>query len=185
MLRRPRGLLGLHEAAALLRRTGRAALGMDVSPSAIGLAVARWSPAARPAIEPLHTLYRPKAYGSHDPAAAAAALKAIAAEHRVGLLVVGWPLELSGNEGVQCGRVLRILHKLQANGLLTPLTLFDERYTSRQARHSFDEIGLFKRKWRRRLEDRAAAVLILENMLDLAAAPTSAAAPDSPIGSLI
>ena len=150
-------------AVRLLRRTGCGALALDVSATRVGVAVT--DPARTQAL-PLATLRR----GRLDATGAAtravgAALRPLVAEHGVGLLVVGWPLEVSGREGRRCREVAGFVADLATFGALAlPATLVDERFSTRAARAALEEAGAPPRVVDR-AEDRVSASIVLDALL--------------------
>ena len=92
------------------------------------------------------------------------ALKTIALNYDVGLLVCGLPLSLLGEKTSQTkqteARALKI-----ANDLDLPLHYQDERYSSKEARSFAQSLGYTDKQLRGSL-DMFAAVLILEAYLD-------------------
>ena len=114
----------------------------------------------------------------------AAQLRRIATEHAVCGIVVGWPLELSGDEGAMCARVRGFVASLQKTaeegagnhsdnhlGAL-PVVLWDERFSSLQARASLagSRLGSTRAAKHKAATDRVAAALILQDFVDSAGA---------------
>jgi len=116
-------------------------------------------------------------------------LRAVVRETSASALVVGWPLELSGNAGPQCGRVARLLSSVALMGSLDdlglcseataalrakddgdaalpvlPVTFWDERFSTREAIENIDEDLSLSTK--RRVVDPLAAALIMQGFLD-------------------
>jgi putative pre-16S rRNA nuclease len=156
-------------------------LGIDLGERRIGLALADGdgSPA-----RPFRTIRRNPA-----PADDAAALAPIVTENGVSELVVGLPLEASGEHGPQAELSQSWAHEIAA-ALELPLTLRDERLTSHLAEQ---RLGPMKRgrsggpptraqreAYRARV-DREAAAIILQDELDARAA-VQYASPAGPPG---
>jgi putative Holliday junction resolvase len=78
-------------------------------------------------------------------------------------LVVGLPLEMSGNEGRQAGRV-RAFAERAATHLGLPLEYWDERLTTVAAERTLLEADMSRRK-RRQVIDKVAATIILQGYL--------------------
>ena len=144
-------------ALRLLRRTGCAALGLDVSATKIGVAV---SDPGRTRGLPLGAIRREKldARGAATRRVSVRIAEAVAA-HGAGVVAVGWPLELSGAEGKRCREVRGFVVDL---ALATPVALVDERFSTRAARAALAEAGA---PAARGAEDAAAAAAILETLL--------------------
>ncbi|MFQ5536032.1 MAG: Holliday junction resolvase RuvX [Gemmatimonadota bacterium] len=134
------------------------ALGVDVGERRIGLAV---SDPTGTIATPLETITRRA--GKRWPLAR---MEEIARNHEVEHLVVGLPLDLSGEENEWCARVREVGDGL-ARRLGVPVTYVDERMTSKRAERAVRGIGLKKsaREEKGRV-DAAAAALILQAWLD-------------------
>lgn len=152
-------------AVALLRR-GRKALGLDVSPSRVGLAVSDPSGSALP----LGTIRRKHRGGGSEMRDIGRQIAAAATRHGVCVLAVGWPLEPSGAAGERCEAVrdfVDAVRRVAQN--LPPVVFVDERFTTQAARHQLSEAGA---SLKHGAEDSAAAALILETLLDGAPPPS-------------
>jgi putative holliday junction resolvase len=93
-----------------------------------------------------------------------AAIAAICAAEQVEHIIVGIPLTMSGEPGVQAELTRRWVAVLQ-RGLALPVELVDERLTSVQAHRSLDSMGM-KRRQHRQHVDAVAATLLLQGYLD-------------------
>lgn len=97
-----------------------------------------------------------------------AAIAAIVAEHGVGLVVVGQPLELDGTEGPQSRRVAHYANALAAH-LSIRVVLWDERFTTMEAEEILRQRRSEKKRRRARVSgelDAIAAAVILQSYLD-------------------
>ena len=150
-------------ARALLRKTRGPALGLDVSPSRVGLAVS--GPGGGGAL-PLGTIKR----AARDVRAVSGKIAAAATRHRAALLAVGWPLEPSGVAGERCAAVRAFVDAVRAEAALPPVVFVDERFTTQAARHALGEAGAATTHG---AEDAAAAALIVEALLEEERAPPS------------
>ena len=92
-------------------------------------------------------------------------IRDIVGEHRIVEIVVGMPLELSGNKGPSALKVDAFVERL-GRYVNIPISTTDERLTSVAVERAFDE-GQVKRKRRKEVVDQLAAVLILQGVLDL------------------
>ena len=79
-------------------------------------------------------------------------------------IVLGFPLQLNGQEGIRAEEVKKFQALLTAE-LPYPIILRDERLTSAQAEKELKSQG-FKRKKRSELVDAMAAQIILQDYLD-------------------
>lgn len=144
-------------------------LGIDLGERRIGLAIGDLDGGA----VPLATIRR-----GRDLDADAATLGRILVEQRASELVVGLPLEASGDEGPQA-QLTRAWAEAVAERVGVPLALRDERLTSHQAEQ---RVGPMRRgrsggpptpmqrdAYRARI-DREAATIILQNELEARAA---------------
>lgn len=91
-------------------------------------------------------------------------IPALAAAHRVRLIVVGYPKSMDNRENEQTRLVDRFIDRL---GQLAdcPVTRWDERLTTRLAERYLLAADLSRRR-RRRVVDRLAAQVLLQDYLD-------------------
>lgn len=145
-------------------------LGIDLGERRIGVAVADLGGGVA---TPLITLSRSKSIDED-----ARVISRLASEHRAGSLVVGLPLDMNGNEGIQAARTREWAAAVaDATGL--PVRLRDERLSTVRAE---TRVGLpargrsggpptaAQRDAHRARIDREAAALILQDELDATAA---------------
>jgi putative pre-16S rRNA nuclease len=85
-------------------------------------------------------------------------------EYQVAEIVVGYPLRLSGAEGIQSGKMQHFAAELRGK-LGIPVHLWDERLTSSQANRILRESEISIKK-RGEAVDRLAAVLILQSWME-------------------
>jgi putative Holliday junction resolvase len=104
-----------------------------------------------------------------------AALRRLAADRGVGLVLVGNPVHMSGREGRQSEWVRGFAEALhQQTGI--PVKLWDERLTTVEAQRVLRDSGISIEK-RARAVDRLSAVILLQSYLDSLALQ---AAPEEP-----
>ncbi|HEY6274666.1 MAG TPA: Holliday junction resolvase RuvX [Terriglobales bacterium] len=84
-------------------------------------------------------------------------------QHEVKEIVLGYPLRMSGEAGIQSQKVAEFAEKLRQRFHL-PVHLWDERLTSAEANRLLREAEVSSRK-RAQAVDRMAAVLILQSFL--------------------
>ncbi len=94
-----------------------------------------------------------------------AALEKVIKDYEVAELVVGLPLRMSGQEGIQAERMREFVAILEKHFFL-PVHLMDERLTSVEANRVLRESEMSIKK-RAGAVDRLAAVLILQSFLQL------------------
>jgi putative holliday junction resolvase len=100
-------------------------------------------------------------------------LRRLIKQYAIGELVMGLPLRMSGDEGIQSEKVHVFAEELRRRFKL-PVHLFDERLTSVEANRLLRETDMSIRR-RAEVVDQLAAVLILQSFLQFR---KSAAAPD-------
>lgn len=128
-------------------------IGLDVGDKRVGVAV---SDSLGKTAQPLETLSR-----DDDLMVRLAGLIDETGAQR---LVVGLPLLMDGREGAQARKVRRFASELEES-LNLPVTMVDERLTTREAQALMAEAGLERRE-RKEAADRVAAALILRAYMD-------------------
>jgi len=98
-------------------------------------------------------------------------LARVVGEYQVSEIVVGYPLRLSGIEGIQSEKMQLFAEDLRKKFGL-PVHLWDERLTSSQANRILRESEISIKK-RGEAVDRMAAVLILQSWMEARSAPGS------------
>lgn len=134
---------------------GQRLIGMDQGTKTIGLAL---SDVTRMIGSPLETIQRTKFKAD------AARLLALIEEHKIGGLVLGFPVNLDGSEGPRAQATRAFARNVNA---LTPLPilLWDERLTTAAAERMLIEADTSRRR-RAEVIDKLAATLILQGALD-------------------
>ncbi|HUR05164.1 MAG TPA: Holliday junction resolvase RuvX [Nonomuraea sp.] len=130
-------------------------IGVDVGSVRIG--VARSDPSGLLAT-PVETVRRGQ--GDLD------RIAAIADEHSAIEVVVGLPTSLSGREGQAAALAREFATSLAVRLAPTPVRLFDERLTTVAAQQSLRASGVRAKK-QRAVVDQAAAVVLLQDALDV------------------
>jgi putative Holliday junction resolvase len=140
---------------APLLRPGQRLLGLDLGEKTIGLAL---SDTLRTIATPFKTLKRGKF------TADAAILKDLIAEHGVGGLIVGLPLNMNGSEGpsAQSARAFARNFAKMSDCLLA---LVDERMSTAAVNRTLIEADASRRR-RSEVVDKMAAAYILQSALD-------------------
>jgi putative holliday junction resolvase len=95
------------------------------------------------------------------------AIVRLATEYQIARLIVGHPLEMSGEVGPQARRVERYVAGL-GERLTVPTTLWDERLSTWAAEDLLHQAGESTRQFRGRI-DAVAAAVILQSYLDATA----------------
>jgi len=127
-------------------------LGLDVGTKTIGLATGL---SERRIAQPLFTLARKSVQKDTD------ALVELCKKHQITQLVVGLPLELSGEEG-RSARLARQIGDMLAEKTGLNLVYHDERFTTVEAETRLQELGK-NAKERKEMIDQVAAMVILED----------------------
>ena len=130
-------------------------LGLDVGSKTIGLAVS--DPLGITA-QGLETIRRKNKQTDLEK------LQAVIRKYEVRQLVVGYPLRMSGAEGLQAEKMQRFAAELRQR-FQVPVHLWDERLTSAQANRILRETDMSIKR-RSEVVDRMAAVLILQSWMD-------------------
>lgn len=156
------------ELAGLLKPSQRL-LGLDVGSKTIGLAL---SDVSRAIATPLETIKRTKF--SDD----AKWLLRLAAEHDVGAMVIGLPINMDGSEGPRCQSVRQFAANLLTVADLD-LCFWDERLSTVAAERAMLEADMSRKK-RAENVDKIAAAYILQGLLDNLAATARLGAPPEP-----
>ncbi len=92
------------------------------------------------------------------------ALRTIALENDVALIVVGLPLHLSGREGGEAAKAREFALRV-GEALSLPIEMVDERLSSVEAERQLQESRVRRVRWKERLDAIAAAV-VLQGYLD-------------------
>jgi putative Holliday junction resolvase len=100
-------------------------------------------------------------------------LLSLARAREVERVVIGLPIREDGTEGEGCQRARSLAARLREAGI--QVTLWDERYSSREAENSLREMG-FNRKQSIGRIDQVAAAIILEDYLRSVSSSTGPAA---------
>ena len=91
-------------------------------------------------------------------------IKAKAAQHQVGTIVLGLPKNMNGSLGERALRIKELAQKIETE-LQIPVVLWDERLSTVSAQRILIE-GDVSRKKRKQVIDKMAACIILQNYLD-------------------
>ena len=143
---------------------GSRLLGLDVGAKTIGLAL---SDGGLLIASPLETIKRTRFNTD------AARLGAIAAEHGVGGLVIGLPVQMDGSEGRRCQSVRQFAANV-VEALDIDTAFWDERLSTAAVERMLIQEADLSRRRRAEVVDKAAAAYILQGALDALAhgAPT-------------
>ena len=94
-----------------------------------------------------------------------AALEQVIAEHEVGEIVVGLPLNMNGSRGPQAQKAEALAERLRERFRI-PVHLWDERLSTVAAERAMLEADLSRRK-RKRAIDQVAAAFFLQGFLEV------------------
>ena len=130
-------------------------LGLDIGDARTGVAI---SDELGLAAHPLCTIQR------KSRKALIAELRELVTAHKVERIVVGLPLQLDGETGVQAKKVKQVAERL-AQQVNLPIVFWDESFTTVEAAQILRGTKK-RRKKRKQVIDQVAAVLILEGYLE-------------------
>jgi len=144
-------------------------LGLDVGSKTIGMAVS----------DPLGiTAQGLTTYRRQNKRLDFEALARVIQEYEVGEIIVGFPLRMSGAEGIQAEKMKLFAEELKKRSQL-PVHLWDERLTSAEANRLL-RVAEMSIKRRGEVVDRMAAVLILQSWMEHRAGVTDRKAAGEP-----
>ena len=130
-------------------------LGVDPGERRIGLSIS----------DPLSMVARPLSILEHiSRPIDAAAIAQLAVENEAGLIIVGQATETDGTPNVSGRRAARLAGAIRTQTEI-PVKLWDESYSTEDAKEIMIKFGANRKKQRGRLDDIAAAV-ILQSYLD-------------------
>ena len=138
---------------------GRRLLGLDLGEKTIGLAL---SDALLMIATPMQTIRRTKFTTD------AQKLLALIAEHEVGALVLGLPINMDGSEGPRCQSVRQFASNLLEKTDIG-IAFWDERLSTAAVTRTLIEADVSRAR-RKEVVDKMAAAYILQGALDFLAA---------------
>ena len=141
--------------AELKPARGLRILALDLGEKTIGLAL---SDVTRTVASPMQTLAKKKFTVN------AAELVALAAEHDVGGIVIGLPINMDGSEGPRAQSARQFAANLSEKTAL-PIALWDERLSTAAVTRTLIEADASRAR-RAQLVDKLAAAYILQGALD-------------------
>ncbi len=136
------------------RSLGRV-LGLDVGSKRIGVAISDPLGITAQGLETIHRQNKRLDFIQ---------LEKVIRDHAVTAIVVGYPLRMSGAEGIQAEKMQRFAEALRERFPL-PVHLWDERLSSAQANRLLRETEMSIAR-RGQVVDQMAAVLILQSWMD-------------------
>lgn len=129
------------------------AIGLDVGDKTIGIAV---SDIRMKIASGVTTLIR----GKDD----ISRLMAILSPYKIGLIAVGWPIQMNGIPGEQCKKVQEFISELSLV-VDVPIVKWDERFSTKVVDSVLIEANISRKK-RKRYVDKIAATYILQGVLE-------------------
>ena len=133
----------------------RRVLGLDVGSKRIGVAVSDPLGITAQGLETVHRQNKRLDFEK---------LQTLVRDYAVVEIVVGFPLRMSGAEGIQAEKMQRFAEELRER-LQIPVHLWDERLTSAEANRLLRETDMSIQR-RGQVVDQMAAVLILQSWMD-------------------
>lgn len=131
-------------------------MGLDVGAGTIGVAISD---------ELGLTAQGVKTIPRSDEDSGLASLFLLMDEYGASRIVIGWPKNMNGTEGEQCVFIREFADELKHSRPEAEIVLWDERLTTVAANRSLTFAGI-KRRRRKKVVDKVAAVLILQGYLD-------------------
>ncbi len=105
--------------------------------------------------------------GTYSPDLALIELLRINRESGIELIVMGWPLNLDGEENAVTQWVQEYIRRIEKKLPGVPVVKYDERYSSRRASSALVDAGIKKKaRAKKGRLDAAAAAIILQDYLD-------------------
>lgn len=141
-------------------RSIRRVLGLDVGSKRIGLAISDPLGITAQGLETLQRQNKRLDFGQ---------LEKVISDYEVSEIVVGYPLRMSGAEGIQAEKMQRFAEELRQR-FPVPVHLWDERLSSAQANRLLRETDMSIKR-RGQVVDQMAAVLILQSWMDARGGP--------------
>ena len=129
-------------------------MGLDYGTRRVGVALS----------DVLHLTAQPHAVLDADPNALPAQLRRLTEEHEVESIVVGLPMNLAGDE-THSAAGARELADLAARATGLPVTMADERFTTKTAERTLIAANVQRRR-RKQVVDKMAAAVMLQAYLD-------------------
>ena len=143
-----------------MTRAGRV-LGLDYGSRTVGVAL---SDALGLTAQPLETIERKQ---EDKLRRTLARIEALIAEHEVREIVLGLPKNMNNTIGERAKKTEEFAERLRARLPDVPVTLWDERGTTKSAIYVLNEANVRNKK-RKKAVDTVAAVIILQSYLDFA-----------------
>lgn len=134
-------------------------LGLDVGSKTIGMAISDPLGITAQGLQTIRRQNKRLDYGQ---------LEAVIRQYEISEIVIGYPLRMSGAEGIQSEKMQLFAEDIRKRFKL-PVHLWDERLTSAQANRVLRDSEMSIKR-RGEVVDRLAAVLILQNWMDTRAA---------------
>ena len=129
-------------------------IALDIGERRVGVAVS----------DPQGAVATPVAVFDASLLASAEHVRELVSEWDAGLIVVGLPLTMRGLEGPQAERTREAAERIAAF-VDVPVTFYDERLSSAEAKRAMREAGVSEKKARGSV-DKVAAALFLQSFLD-------------------
>ena len=130
-------------------------LAVDPGEKRIGLAIS----------DPTGTISRPLDIIKHQSRSLdAERIIAVAQEHEVALIVVGWPLDADGEVGLSARKSKRLADVIREK-CDKPVEMWDESGTTREAIQSRIEMGVSRKNRSGHLDDVAASILLQDFLI--------------------
>lgn len=95
-----------------------------------------------------------------------ARIETLIKEYQVEKIILGYPRNMDDTEGIRCEKT-KLFQEMLVKRTGLEVVLWDERLTTVEADEIMEEVGIRKREEKKKYVDMLAAVLILQEYLDL------------------
>lgn len=85
--------------------------------------------------------------------------------YNVGCVIFGWPVQMNGQPGPQCEKILEFVEELKKHFENIPFSYWDERLSTCAVTNVLLQADLSRKK-RKKVVDKSAAIYILQGALD-------------------
>jgi len=86
-------------------------------------------------------------------------------EYKIGCIIFGWPVQMNGQPGPQCEKVLKFVEELKNYFENIPFSYWDERLSTCAVTNVLLQADLSRKK-QKKVVDKSASIYILQGALD-------------------
>lgn len=92
-------------------------------------------------------------------------VKESVSKYKVGAIIFGWPVQMNGQLGPQCEKILEFVEELKNHFENIPFSYWDERLSTCAVTNVLLQADLSRKK-RKKVVDKSASIYILQGALD-------------------